>query len=77
MVLELINGNDRSWNIDALEENFIPTSVEAILKVPLSKNLEEDVLAWAYERNVCYSGSVSLILKDSQMAVTDHEESDS
>jgi hypothetical protein len=75
MVSELINDNDKPWNRDALVENFTPSDVEAIQKT-LSRNLEEDVFAWAYERNGCYSfGSAYIISKDLQMAESDHKDS--
>jgi hypothetical protein len=51
MVAEFINAPMASWNLEALNEYFIPMDVEAILAIPLSTRRLDDLWAWHYEKS--------------------------
>jgi hypothetical protein len=55
LVSDLFLANKKMWNHERLQENFIPSDMDVILKIPLTIRLMHDIEAWAYERNGCYS----------------------
>lgn len=55
MVDDLLLPNVRRWNEQLIHDSFISMDAEEILKIPLSCTMEEDVVAWAFERSGAYS----------------------
>ncbi|KAE8785882.1 hypothetical protein D1007_40399 [Hordeum vulgare] len=50
MVAKLIDPVTRSWDRTALEVNFYPMDMKAILNFPLSSSIQCDSWAWHYEK---------------------------
>ncbi|XP_075658905.1 uncharacterized protein LOC142628749 [Castanea sativa] len=48
---ELINKEEASWKTDAVDALFLPFESEAIKAIPISSNLPEDKLIWAWSTN--------------------------
>ncbi|GAU17808.1 hypothetical protein TSUD_171970 [Trifolium subterraneum] len=45
-VRDLIDPSSHNWNPQIIKQNFIPIEANQILQIPLSYNLEEDVVCW-------------------------------
>ncbi|GAU28666.1 hypothetical protein TSUD_159480 [Trifolium subterraneum] len=45
-VRDLIDPASHNWNPQIIKQNFIPIEANQILQIPLSYNLEEDVVCW-------------------------------
>jgi hypothetical protein len=59
----------RSWDEGAVHRSFMALEVEEVLKIRPSSRLQDDVLAWAFEKNDFYSvRSAYRLLKEDQMA---------
>jgi len=59
----------RVWDEGAVHKSFMPLEAAEVLNIKLSIRLEEDVLAWAFEKNDFYSvPSAYGLLKEDQMA---------
>lgn len=59
----------RTWDEGAVHRSFMALEAEEVLKIKPSSRLEEDVLAWAFEKNNLYSvRSAYRLLKEDQMA---------
>jgi hypothetical protein len=54
-VQELFIPGTRSWNVQLVNDSFLPQDAEEILKIRPGVRMQEDLLAWAYERHGCYS----------------------
>ncbi|KAF8754851.1 hypothetical protein HU200_011388 [Digitaria exilis] len=54
-VCDLFQPGSRRWNIQKVQDNFCTLDAEEILKLKPGMRLEEDLIAWAYEKNGQYS----------------------
>jgi hypothetical protein len=69
-VSDLFIPGTRSWDMHQLRTSFTALDVADIVKVKPSMRLDQDVLAWAYERHGSYSvKSAYKLLKEDQMAM--------
>ena len=50
-VSELFALGSRTWDVDLVRNSFISLDVDEILKIQPSRTMNDDVLAWAHERN--------------------------
>jgi hypothetical protein len=48
---ELFIPGTRSWREDLIRASFVPCDAEEILKICPSFRVQEDIIAWNYERN--------------------------
>jgi hypothetical protein len=55
MVDDLFVPGERCWDVERVYQSFISIDAEEILKIQPSRTMEEDVMAWAYERSGGYS----------------------
>lgn len=68
-VSDLYIPGTRVWDEQQVKKSFIALDAQEVLKIKPSERLQEDVLAWAYERHGIYSvRSAYQLLKDEQMA---------
>jgi hypothetical protein len=65
-VAELIHGSPPTWNVNKIQNLFLPYDADAILKIPLSGKAQEDKLFWSTTRDGKYSvrSGYKLLLKD-------------
>jgi hypothetical protein len=64
---DLFQGDTRSWDADLVRQSFISLDAEDILKIQSSQTMDEDVVAWAHERNGIFSvRSAYRLLKEEQ-----------
>jgi hypothetical protein len=69
-VCDLFVSGTRVWDEEKVRKSFMALDVVEVLKIKPSVRLENDVLAWAFERNGIYSvRSAYRLLKEDQMAV--------
>ena len=54
-VRDLINKEEASWKVDAIDALFMPHEVEVIKAIPISSHLPEDKLIWAWSNNGVFS----------------------
>lgn len=52
---ELFIPGTRSWREDLIRASFVPCDAEEILKIRPNFRVQEDIIAWNYERNGLYS----------------------
>ena len=52
---ELINKEEASWKVDAVDALFLPHESEAIKAIPISSHLPEDKQIWAWSTNGAFS----------------------
>lgn len=52
---DLFVGGARRWNEELIRQSFIGIDAEEILKIQLNQTMDDDVVAWAHERNGVYS----------------------
>ena len=70
-VCDLFIPGTRVWDEEAVCKSFLALDVVEMLKIKPSNQLENDVLAWAFERNrTCSVRSAYKLLKEAQMAAT-------
>jgi len=55
MVRDLFVPGTRVWDEEAVRKSFMALDAVEVLKTKPSNRLENDVLAWAFERNGTYS----------------------
>jgi ribonuclease HI len=55
LVAELMDSIAACWNVQKLQEFFLPMDVEAILSIPVSTSRMEDFWAWKHERTGIFS----------------------
>ena len=69
-VADLITGNPPTWNVEKLQENFIPYDIQAILKILLSDRGPPDKLIWIETNNGKYTvwSAYHLLLKESWLS---------
>uniref|UniRef100_A0A2N9FDK7 Reverse transcriptase domain-containing protein n=1 Tax=Fagus sylvatica TaxID=28930 RepID=A0A2N9FDK7_FAGSY len=67
-VTELIHGSPPTWNVSKVQNLFLPYDADAILKIPLSRRVQEDKLFWFTTRDGKYSvrSGYKLLLKESR-----------
>ena len=53
-VSELFALGSRTWDVDLVRNSFISLDFDEILKIQPSRTMNDDVLAWAHERNGHY-----------------------
>jgi hypothetical protein len=71
MVRDLFVPGTRVWDEEAVRKSFMALDAVEVLKIKPSNRLENDVLAWAFERNGIYLvRSAYRLLKEDQMAAT-------
>lgn len=51
---DFLNG-DGAWNMQRLEEHFWPMDVQHIVKIKTSPRNRHDFIAWAPEKNGCFT----------------------
>jgi hypothetical protein len=51
LVSELINHTEAEWNMEKVEEHFLPMDVDVIRSIPLSTSNQQDTWAWHFERS--------------------------
>ncbi|WCJ29809.1 Retrovirus-related Pol polyprotein from type-1 retrotransposable element R2 [Euphorbia peplus] len=51
----LIDPDHRCWNREAVQAAFLPSEVAAILSIPISYRLPEDIMFWSCSKNGVYS----------------------
>ena len=54
-VKELLNKDEASWKVDAVDALFLPHEAEAIKAIPISSHLLEDKQIWAWSTNRAFS----------------------
>ena len=52
---DLINKEEASWKVEAVDAFFLPHDAEVIKAIPISSNLPEDKLIWAWSNNGAFS----------------------
>ena len=52
---DLINKEEASWKVEAVDAFFLPHGAEVIKAIPISSNLPEDKLIWAWSNNGAFS----------------------
>jgi hypothetical protein len=68
-VCDLFILGTRVWDDRAVHKSFMAIEAAEVLKIKPSARLEEDVLAWAFEKNGTYSvRSAYRLLKEDQAA---------
>ncbi len=67
-IAELIHGSPPTWNVNKIQNLFLPYDAEAILKIPLSGRVQEDKLFWFSTRDGKYSvhSGYKLLLRDAR-----------
>jgi hypothetical protein len=69
MVRDLFVPGMRVWDEEAVRKSFMALDAVEVLKIKPSNRLENDVLAWAFERNGIYLVRLAYrLLKEDQMA---------
>ena len=69
-VHDLFIPGTRCWNEGEVRKSFMTIEANEVLKIKPSMRLEEDVVAWAFEKNDCYSvRSAYRALKEEQTAM--------
>lgn len=54
-VSQLIDAQTREWNIEVLQRFFHDYDFSEIIKIKIPRNVEEDFVAWHYEKTGCFS----------------------
>ena len=52
---ELIDKEEASWKVGAIDALFLPHEAEVIKAIPISSNLPEDKQIWAWSTNRAFS----------------------
>lgn len=55
LVADLMNGDGTSWNVDLIYSDFAEDEAAAILQIPLSYRLRNDLLLWHFDNKGTYS----------------------
>jgi hypothetical protein len=68
-VHELFIPGTRCWDEHKVRQSFLAIESNEVLKIRMGTNMEQDILAWAHEKNGVYSvRSAYRLLKNDQMA---------